>query len=246
MSSKIPATKKLYLPTIDSAYETEFTAEVVAVDKNQVTLNQTLFYPLGGGQNWDTGILNGPNGDLAVSEVRGRAEVQHFVGENHQLEIGDEVTGRIDWDRRFAHMKMHTAQHLVSGIVYEEFNGARTVGNQIHQDRSRIDFNPIKFDDEMLELLKQKFDEKVSEALDVSIKEMTREEINSIMPPDRTNMDLMPKSVKNLRIIEIGNQIDLCPCAGTHVRNIGELGEIEFLGKKSKGKGTQRLSYTLR
>ena len=65
---------------------------------------------------------------------------------------------------------------------------------------------------------------------------MTREEINSIMPPDRTNMDLMPKSVKNLRIIEIGNQIDLCPCAGTHVRNIGELGEIEFLGKKVKEK----------
>ena len=80
----------------------------------------------------------------------------------------------------------------------------------------------------MLELLKQKFDEKVSEKLEVSIKEMTRDEINSIMPPDRTNMDLMPKSVKNLRIIEIGNQIDLCPCAGTHVRNIGELGEIEF------------------
>ena len=133
-------------------------------------------------------------------------------------------------------MKMHTAQHLVSGIVYEEFNGARTVGNQIHQDRSRIDFNPIKFDDEKLELLKQKFDEKVSERLEVSIKEMTRDEINSIMPPDRTNMDLMPKSVKNLRIIEIGNQIDLCPCAGTHVRNIGELGEIEFLGKKVKEK----------
>ena len=72
----------------------------------------------------------------------------------------------------------------------------------------------------MLESLKQKFDEKVSEKLEVSIKEMTRDEINSIMPPDRTNMDLMPKSVKNLRIIEIENQIDLCPCAGTHVRNI--------------------------
>ena len=95
MSNKIPATKKLYLPNIESAYETEFNAEVVAVDENHVILNQTLFYPLGGGQNWDTGVLNGPNGDLTVTEVRGRAEVQHFVGENHQLEIGDEVTGRM-------------------------------------------------------------------------------------------------------------------------------------------------------
>lgn len=245
VSNKIQPTEKLYLPTTDSAYETEFTAEVLSVNESQVILNQTLFYPLGGGQNWDTGTLNGPNGQLTVTEVRGRSEIQHFVGEGHQLEIGDQVTGKIDWDRRFAHMRMHTAQHLVSGIVYEEFNGARTVGNQIHQDRSRIDFNPIKFDDEMLDLLKQKFDEKVSDKLEVSIKEMTREEINSIMPSDRTNMDLMPKSVKDLRIIEIGNQVDLCPCAGTHVRNIGELGEIEFLGKKSKGKGTQRLSYTL-
>ena len=67
------------------------------------------------------------------------------------------------------------------------------------------------------------------------MKEMTRDQINSIMPPERTNMDLMPKSVKNLRIIEIGKQTDLCP-AGTHVRNISELGEIEFLGKRVKEK----------
>ena len=136
-------------------------------------------------------------------------------------------------------------KHLRDDCLAEMALGARTVGNQIHADRSRIDFNPISFDDEKLELLKSKFAEKVDQGLEVTMKEMTRDQINSIMPPERTNMDLMPKSVKNLRIIEIGNQADLCPCAGTHVRNISELGEIEFLGKKSKGKGTQRLSYTL-
>ena len=65
------------------------------------------------------------------------------------------------------------------------------------------------------------------------------------MPSDRTNMDLLPASVKELRIVQIGDRVDMCPCAGTHVLNIAELGHVEWLGKKSKGKGTQRLSYTL-
>ena len=74
---------------------------------------------------------------------------------------------------------------------------------------------------------------------------MTRDEINGIMPSERTNMDLLPISVKQLRIIKIGDNVDLCPCAGTHVRALGEIGEMKFLGKKNKGKGTTRVSYTL-
>jgi misacylated tRNA(Ala) deacylase len=65
------------------------------------------------------------------------------------------------------------------------------------------------------------------------------------MPPERTNMDLLPASVNNLRIVKIGDSLDLCPCAGTHVKQLGEIGHIEIIGKKSKGKGTQRISYTL-
>jgi misacylated tRNA(Ala) deacylase len=74
---------------------------------------------------------------------------------------------------------------------------------------------------------------------------MTREEINSIMPEDRTNMNLLPKSVKNLRVVTIGDNIDLCPCAGTHVMDLSEIGEIKIISKKSKGKGTQRVTYEL-
>ena len=74
---------------------------------------------------------------------------------------------------------------------------------------------------------------------------MTREEINAIMPPDRTNMSLLPISVKQLRVVRIGDNLDLCPCAGTHVRALGEIGDLEFLGRKNKGKGTTRVSYTL-
>ena len=238
-------TQKLYLESIDAGYCREFNAVVTAVEEDKVILDRTLFYPLGGGQHWDTGILEGPNGALQVSEVRGRGDVSHTVGVDHQLSVGDEVRGTIDWDTRYAHMRMHTAQHLVSGLAYEMFGGVRTVGNQIHADRSRIDFNPISFDEAMLTDLIAAANQRIDAALEVTDAVMTRDEINAIMPADRTNMDLLPASVKELRIVQIGDRVDMCPCAGTHVSNIGELGHIQFLGKKSKGKGTQRVSYTL-
>ena len=219
------------MESIEAGYLKEFTAEVTGIDEKSVILDQTLFYPLGGGQNWDTGKLTWDGGNLSVSEVRGRGEIQHFVGEDHGLEIGDTVEGQIDWNRRHAHMRMHTAQHLVSGIVYEMYEGARTVGNQIHSDRSRIDFNPVKFDDEMIEDLFHKVNQIIDTDLEVTDCIMTREQINAIMPPDRTNMDLLPISVKQLRVVRIGDNLDLCPCAGTHVKSLGEIGEMKFLAK---------------
>ena len=238
-------TEKLYLHSIESGYYQDFNAKVIGVEDAKVILDQTLFYPLGGGQNWDVGTLTGPNGNLEVSEVRGRDAVLHTVWEGHQLEIGDEVKGTIDWERRHAHMRMHTAQHLVSGLVYEMFNGARTVGNQIHSDRSRIDFNPIAFDEAMLDALTARTNDIIKQNLRVTDTVMTREEVNALMPPERTNMDLLPSSVKQLRVVKIDEGFDLCPCAGTHVQQLGEIGDIQILGKKSKGKGTQRITYDL-
>ena len=153
--------------------------------------------------------------------------------------------GSVDWQRRHAHMRMHTAQHIVSGVVYETFNGARTVGNQIHHDRSRIDFNPISFTEEMLEQISQTVNQLIDENHKVTDSTMTREEVNAEMPPDRTNMNLLPASVKQLRVVKIGDNIDLCPCAGTHVRELSEIGHMKITGKKSKGKGTQRITYEL-
>lgn len=238
-------TEKLYLKTLDAGYYQHFDAVVTAVEGNNIVLDRTLFYPLGGGQHWDTGTLSGPNGNLDVTEVRGRQAIHHTVEDAHQLEPGDEVRGSIDWETRYAHMRMHTAQHLVSGIVYEHFNGARTVGNQIHAHSSRIDFNPIAFDEDMLSILTEAVNQRVDEALPVTDSVMTRAEINAIMPPDRTNMDLLPSSVTELRIVQIGNRLDMCPCAGTHVTNLEEIGHINILEKKSKGKGTQRIKYDL-
>tara|TARA_B110000467_G_C18275243_1_gene454952 strand:+ start:206 stop:922 length:717 start_codon:yes stop_codon:yes gene_type:complete len=233
------------MESIESGYLRDFSAKVISVGDNTVTLDQTLFYPIGGGQNWDTGTISWDSGKVTVTEVRGRGDVQHFIGDDHGIEVGDEVEGSIDWERRHAHMRMHTAQHLVSGLVYEMFDGARTVGNQINTNRSRIDFNPVKFTEEMIEDLFHKANEITESNLAVTDCIMTREEINAIMPPERTNMSLLPISVKQLRVVRIGDNLDLCPCAGTHVRALGEIGDLKFLGRKNKGKGTTRVSYTL-
>ena len=88
------ASKKLYMESIDACYLRDFTAEVTAVDENSVTLDQTLFYPLGGGQNWDTGTLVWDGGKLSVTEVRGRSDVQHFVGDDHGLSVATQSKGK--------------------------------------------------------------------------------------------------------------------------------------------------------
>ena len=238
-------TTKLYLDNIEAAYNTKFTAKVISIDGNKIGLDRTLFYPIGGGQNWDTGKIITSNEELQVSEVRGRNLVEHHVNTDHNLTVGDEIIGEIDWDRRYSHMRMHTAQHLMSGLAYELFDGARTVGNQINVSHSRIDFNPISFDESMIKTLSDSANQYIKESTKVYESIMTREEINSIMPQDRTNMDLLPKSVKDLRVITIGNEFDLCPCAGTHVANLSEIGDIAIVSKKSKGKGTQRIKYEL-
>jgi len=238
-------TELLYLNSIESGYSTDFSAKVTAIEDEKITLDRTLFYPLGGGQNWDTGTIEGPNGIATVHEVRGRNQITHTVGPEHNFSIGDQVYGSLDWERRHAHMRMHTAQHLMSGVVYELFNGTRTVGNQIHNDRSRIDFNPISFTPEMLEEITTRVNHLIDADYQVTDSTMTREEVNFQMPPERTNMDLLPASVNELRVVKIGDGIDLCPCAGTHVQSLGEIGHVDITGKKSKGKGTQRITYEL-
>ena len=90
-------TKKLYLESIEAAYEDEFSAKVLAIEENKIVLDQTLFYPLGGGQNWDLGTLEGPNGTLDVVEVRGRDSIYHTVEDIFELDVGDEVHGKIDF-----------------------------------------------------------------------------------------------------------------------------------------------------
>ncbi|MEE9151771.1 MAG: alanyl-tRNA editing protein, partial [Thermoplasmata archaeon] len=204
-------------------------------------LDKSAFYPLGGGQPSDTGVLRWSGGESRVAEVQKKGIIKHVI--SGELPEGD-VHCILDWERRYAHMKMHTAQHVISGVVYDLFD-ARTVGNQIHADRSRVDFYPINLSEENLKIIERASNEVIGRNSPVKIYEEGRESLEERIDPLRSNLDLIPASIKNLRIVEIEG-FDVCPCAGTHVRSTGELGTLEIIEKENKGKERERITYTLK
>ena len=141
-------------------------------------------------------------------------------------------------------MKMHTAQHIISGIVFDDYNKARTVGNQIHTDYSRVDFHPVSFSDQNLKDIENKFNEIIKQNLPIKIYEEERTSLEKRVDQQRCNLDLLPKFITKLRIVEIEG-FDVCPCAGTHVRNTSEIPKIGRTKKESKGKDRDRITYSL-
>ena len=236
-------TKILYMDDIEGNYIKEFNATVTKSKKDYVTLNQTAFYPLGGGQPSDTGYLEWSNKKAIVKEVIKKGDSVKHIIEGEKPPVGTKVHGVIDWDTRYSHMKMHTAQHIISGIVFDNFN-ARTVGNQIHADYSRVDFHPVKFSDEDLENITQKFNEIISKNLPVKIYEEERANLEKRVDQQRAHLDLLPKFVTRLRIVEIEG-FDICPCAGTHVRNTNEIPKLDKIRRDTKGKDKDRIIYSL-
>ena len=126
----------------DPCYAREFDARILERGPDFVVLDQTLFYAEGGGQPDDTGTLRWEGGEARVLRVtKEKGVVKHHVD---RMPAAEEVHGAVEWDRRYKHMRMHTSQHLMSGLVFRTY-GARTVGNQIHMDYSRVDFQPANF-----------------------------------------------------------------------------------------------------
>jgi misacylated tRNA(Ala) deacylase len=235
-------TELLYMKDIDSNYIREFDANVVERGFDYVVLDRTAFYPLGGGQPSDTGSLVWPGGRAEVKEVTKKDGIRHHLVQNPDI-VPESVHGVLNWEMRYAHMRMHTAQHIVSGVVYDLYK-ARTVGNQLYHDRSRIDFAPIKFTDEMIAEVERKCNEILASGAKVEISTITRAELERNVDAQRANLDLLPKSVQELRVVRI-EQYDVCPCAGTHVRSLAELGKVKIVRRENKGKDRERLTYEL-
>ena len=144
-------------------------------------------------------------------------------------------------------MRMHTSQHLVSAVV-NEFIQFRYSGNQIGAEKSRIDFKPLTVDQSEIEHIQEIVNDYISKDLKVKISEELRSDLEN-NKDIRSSMSsglwkTLPSSVKKLRVISIGD-IDVCPCAGTHVRSLKEIGEVEFIKKKNKGSQKTRLTYKL-
>ena len=235
-------TEILYMKDVESNYIKEFDAKVIEKGFDYVVLDRTAFYPLGGGQPSDTGWLTWPGGKVEVKEVTKKEGIRHHLVQNPDI-VPEQVHGIVNWERRFAHMRMHTAQHVVSGVVYDLWK-ARTVGNQLYHDRSRIDFAPIKFSDEMVKQLEDKCNEILGSGAKVEICTADREQLEKDIDAQRANLDLLPKSVRNLRIVTI-EKFDVCPCAGTHVRSLAEIGRMKIVKRENKGKDRERITYEL-
>ena len=230
----------------EGTYRKEFTAKVEATFPGIVELDRTAFYHLGGGQPADTGKLLWDQNEITVVDVRKKNRIRHMV--NGDLpDVGTELEGKLDWSRRYSHMRMHTSQHLVSAVVNELYN-SDTVGNQIGQVKSRIDFKPLKLSVDQLNNLEDEVNNYIDKDLKIDISEKNRSELEN-NSDIRSSMSsglwkMLPSSVKRLRVISIGD-IDVCPCAGTHVRSLSEIGRVNFIKKDNKGSQKLRLTYEL-
>jgi misacylated tRNA(Ala) deacylase len=243
----IDLTKIIYMDSIESCYVKEFEAKVLEsnIEEKWVILDKTAFYPVGGGQPSDIGMFKWNEESTKVTKVKKQNDVLHYIDE-HVPPKSSSINCFIDWDRRYSHMKMHTSQHLLSAVIWKNFKSA-TVGNQIHSDRSHIDFHPASFNLDELKKIENEVNDLIKEGHDVTMKELPRSFIEEKMESERVDLSRLPSSVKKLRTIMIGNEgeIDICPCAGTHIANIGEIGEMHIVRRKSKGSGKVRVEYEL-
>lgn len=237
-------TELRYLPAADAV--TEFTATVTEADEDQLILDGTYFYPEGGGQPADRGLITWDGGEATVVGVRkDHGDVVHEVGsvEGSLPAAGATVTGMIDADRRQKLRRMHTAQHVVSRVVLDDY-GATTAGNQIHTDRSRIDFEPANFDEEDIRHIEAQSNAAIERDLPVRKENRPRAEVEATVDEGRALLDLIPDHVDPLRVVEI-EDFDLCPCGGTHVDRLGEIGEIDITDTTSKGEDVTRIEFVL-
>lgn len=228
------------LLTMDDSYIREFDAEVIESKDNYVILDKTGFYPESGGQPNDSGTLN----NVKVLQVTKRDDIKHVL-EKNDFKQGDNVHGVIDWDKRYKHCRMHSAQHLLSAIVFDKYN-AVTAGNQIGYDRSRIDFFPFKADKEIVDYLTKEFNRLVDEGLEINIRNIKREEMMKIISERKSVLfNKLPENIEEVRVVEIKN-FDRVPCAGTHVRNTKEIGYINIISTENKGKDKTRITFEIK
>ncbi|MBI2653264.1 alanyl-tRNA editing protein [Candidatus Woesearchaeota archaeon] len=228
---------------MNDSYLKEFDAKVASVkDDKFIVLDKTAFYPSGGGQPNDAGIMicNGEEYPVVyVGKFDGK--ISHEVSKPG-LKTGDKVNCRVDWERRYRLMRMHTAAHIIGAILYKEA-GALYTGNQLGLDKSRIDFSLDVLDREKIQQYLGMANECVQKSVDVRIYYLPREEALKIEGIVKL-ASIMPPEVKELRIVEIPG-IDLQADGGTQVKNTSEIGQISLVAIENKGKNNRRMYYTV-
>jgi misacylated tRNA(Ala) deacylase len=229
---------------LEDSYRRECSAGVTTVkDGKYVILDRTIFYPKGGGQPHDEGqIVRGNEVFKVVYVGTFEGEISHEA-DKPGLAIGDEVKCELDWPRRYRLMRSHTAAHTLASILCQE-TGTLITGNQLEVDKIRFDFNLDKFDQQIFQSYVQKANSLFKQDIPVRWYELARDEALKI--PGIVKMAAaFPPNLKMLRIVEIEG-VDAQADGGTHVRNLKEVGEIEFLKAENKGKNNRRVYFRLR
>ncbi len=234
-------TEELFLR---DSYLREFDALVERLAGREVILDRTAFYPGGGGQPPDRGTLGvGPVRASVVDVRREGREIIHVL-DNPIPDTVRDLRGELDWERRYAHMRHHTALHVLSGVIWRNF-GAKVTGGQMRADRARMDFSfPGEWTTDVVGEIERLTNEALASARSVKIYRLPREE--ALKNPDliRTQVNLVPERVKMVRIVEIEG-IDAQADGGTHVANTREVGTLEITNHKSKGRQNKRVEFVL-
>ena len=222
------------------AYLKEFDATVTAVNADQIALDRTAFYPRGGGQPSDQGVLLVGNEEYKVVEVKKQAgEVWHKLDRPATFAVGAPAFGAIDWDRRYKLMRTHTALHILCGMMFRDY-GVSVTGGDMEPLAARMDFELERMSATFAQEVEEKVNAEIVAARDIRVKVLPREEAFAIPDLIRTKINLLPPDIKEVRTVEIVG-LDLQADGGTHVANTREVGRIKVVGHESKGKINKRL-----
>lgn len=233
--------QELYM---DDSYLKEFEATVESVkDDKYVVLDQTAFYPVSGGVAYDTGVFIKDNEEFPVVFVgKFSGKISHEVSKPG-LKPGDKIKGKIDWDRRYKLMKLHTTAHLLASIFHKK-SKALITGGQIEPERGRMDFSLEDFDREKINEYAKLANKLIQDDAPIKVSYMNKDEALKI--PDMVKLaNKMPPDIEELRIVEIEN-IDRQADGGCHVKSLKEIGKIEILKVDNKGKSNRRIYYDVK
>lgn len=224
-----------YMQTFDA------TVTNILPDQRAVFLDRTAFYPGGGGQPCDFGVLSASGIDFPVAKVKKQGDdVLHFLGEEASLpEAGVPVRGQIDWPRRHQLMRTHTALHVLCGTVFRDY-GALVTGGDMEPLKGRMDFEFERMQADLVREIEAAVNREIVAGRDVRVRILPREEAFQIPDLIRTKINLLPEGIQQVRTVEIVG-LDLQADGGTHVRNTTEVGRIRVTDYKSKGAINKRL-----
>lgn len=227
------------------AYLQTTEATVTGASGEGVVLDRTVFYPRGGGQPGDTGVIRWAGGEVRVADaVKRDADVLHVLESDQTLPpLGTAVTAQIDWDRRHRLMRTHTALHALSGVIFTD-HGARVTGGNMEPGVARMDFELDAMSQGFGREIEQKLNTALAQDRPVHVRFLPRAE--ALADPDliRTKVSLIPDHVDPIRVIDIEG-IDRQADGGTHVRSTAEVGTVRVVKTESKGRGFKRMRIEL-